>query len=176
MQGGIYVAAQTVLFLQSLLVGVALGVMYEPFRAVRALVRLPAWLVFVQDILYFVLAAFVTFSFMLSEEAGKIRFALIIGELTGAALYLLTIGELINRLLIFVIRLLKRIIGSLWRRIFAPLLRLLSRPAVFAAKKLKKIFENAKIHLKTRAELVYNQSISMFRKKLKKRKQKSHER
>ncbi len=165
-----YIAAQTVLFLQSLLVGAALGLLYEPFRLMRALVRLPSWLVFVQDILYFLLAGFVTFSFMLAEETGKIRFALVVGELIGAALYLLTVGELINRLLVWALRLVKRVLGWIWSGIFAPVLRFILRPAAFAAKKVKKFFENAKIHLKTSAHVVYNQCISVFKRTPKKRK------
>ncbi len=172
----IHIAAQTALFLQSLLVGAALGALYEPFRVTRALVRLPSGIVFAQDVLYFLLAAFVTFSFMLAEEAGKVRLALIIGELIGAALYLLTIGELVNRLLTRLIRLFKCAILLLWRRIFAPVLRFVLKPAAFALKKLKNFFKNTKIHLKTRAEVLYNQYISIFRQNGKKESGRRHER
>ncbi len=168
-----YIAQQTTLFLQSILVGVALGVFYEPFRLLRAAARMPAWVIFVEDAVYFATAGFITFSFMLSENAGRIRLALITGELIGASLYIMTLGEVINRLLTKIVIILKRVFSWIWRRIFSPVLRTALKPFAIVGKKVKFFFNNMKTHLKNNIQILYNRGISIFAKKNKEKRKRT---
>jgi len=158
----IYVAAQTVLFLQSLLVGVALGVIYEPFRLVRAAFGGPAWVVFAEDILYSLITAFVTFSFLLSEETGKIRFALLVGEAIGMLLYFFTVGDIVAGVAAKIVKTVKTVIKWVFSKMFFPIFKLILRPIKALLKEIKKIIKNIKIHLKVDMGIVYNQYVSVF--------------
>ena len=78
----------------SALVGLALAVVYDVFRVTRILFRTGKIAMYVQDILYGIAAAFVTFLLALAVNSGEIRFYIIGGELIGMAVYFLTLGRI----------------------------------------------------------------------------------
>ena len=67
----------------SALVGLALAVVYDVFRVTRILFRTGKIAMYVQDILYGIAAAFITFLLALAVNSGEIRFYIIGGELIG---------------------------------------------------------------------------------------------
>ena len=71
----------------SALVGLALAVVYDVFRVTRILFRTGKIAMYVQDILYGIAAAFITFLLALAVNSGEIRFYIIGGELIGMAVY-----------------------------------------------------------------------------------------
>ena len=70
-------------FLQSLLLGVLLSVLYDLFYAVRCL--FPVWMQahIVLDLLYFVLFGVLLFNFLLTGTAGRLRYFIILGSLSA---------------------------------------------------------------------------------------------
>ena len=82
----------------SALVGLALAVVYDVFRVTRILFRTGKIAMYVQDILYGIAAAFVTFLLALAVNSGEIRFYIIGGELIGMAVYFLTLGRITVRI------------------------------------------------------------------------------
>lgn len=159
------VNTQTVIFLQSLLLGAALGALYDIFRILRLAVPTPSAVVFVEDLLYFALCAAATFLFMMNTIYGSVRVFVMLGELIGWILYYLTVGAAVMRAAQAIIRAVRRVLRLLYRLCAAPLIRLfgwvwrkLGRSAVFLRGKAGNFSRNLKIRLKRQRTLLYNQS------------------
>ena len=90
---------QFVIFVKSIGIGVLLGAIFFVFRCLRSLGRRKTVEVFIQDLLFAVVSAFLTFIFILNENFGVIRFYLLAGEGIGFLfLFLLPFGSLLNKL------------------------------------------------------------------------------
>ncbi|MBQ7069731.1 MAG: spore cortex biosynthesis protein YabQ [Ruminococcus sp.] len=104
---------ETQLFLLSVLIGFAMGAVYDIFRMVRIATKSGRILTFVCDVVYTVLFWFVLFTFC-TGLTGQIRVFALFGMLTGAVMERLSLGNLAVRAF-----------GRLWRwllrKIFAPL-------------------------------------------------------
>lgn len=184
---GIYLAEQAAVFLQSLLVGAALGILYDVFRVSRVAFPTAYGVVFAEDVLFFLICAIVTFFFGLSAIDGSLRVFLIIGELLGAVLYYFTLGRLVMGVSKKIIAAIKAVLSFIFRRILRPvwlliynIIALILRPFIFLSRILKKLLQNLKFRLKIRRKVLYNQLAGYFSAKgtakAKKRKEHKHER
>ena len=103
---------ETQLFLLSVLIGFAMGAVYDIFRMVRIATRSGRILTFVCDVVYTVLFWFVLFTFC-TGLTGQIRVFALFGMLTGAVMERLSLGNLAVRAF-----------GRLWRwllrKVFGP--------------------------------------------------------
>ena len=132
------VADQVKIFLYAWLLGAALGLGYELFRIPRLAVKMPAWLIFVQDLLYVILWASATFFFQMTYSRGQVRLYILVGELLGWTVYYFTVGALFYRLSGAIIAAVKAIVHFLLGKILCPLLRLLFRPFVWLWGKVRR--------------------------------------
>jgi spore cortex biosynthesis protein YabQ len=125
-------------FVYSLILGVILGMLYDVFRIVRIIFKPKEFGVFIQDMVYFILSAFLTFIFMIGFNDGEIRFYVLIGEGIGFCVYHLTVGRffvLCMRYLVeFIIKILNIVKGWIYKFIMV-----LKRRSVFLTIKLKNI-------------------------------------
>lgn len=132
------------IFIESMLLGVMMGVFYECFRFVRQLLeKPPSWFVFIQDLLYFVCYGFCVFLFSM-EKGGEIRLFYIAGAFAGTFAYLFSLGILISKLLKWVAKLLRSTIGILVR----PVTVFLSSIAQLFRRIFSKIHDFIKISMK----------------------------
>ena len=76
----ITVAGQTWIFLMSVALGAALGVLYDVFRIVRIAVRTPPAVVLVEDLAFSIVCTTATFLFLIGADKGQLRMFLLIGE------------------------------------------------------------------------------------------------
>ena len=76
-------------FFCSILIGMALGLLYDVFRIVRIALPSPKLLVAAQDILYFLLASGITCLFTLNINEGEVRSFVLVGELLAGWMYFL---------------------------------------------------------------------------------------
>lgn len=95
------VSSQTSFFLLSVVLGAALGVVYDCFRVFRILFppAAKAAAVAVQDVLFWLIYGFGIFLYSAAVCGGSLRFFMFIGSLLGFALYILTLGDLITGIL-----------------------------------------------------------------------------
>lgn len=105
-------------------VGVGLAVLYDLLRIWRILFDSGKWSVYVQDVLYGVGAALVTFLLALAVNYGEVRFYLLLGEGAGVAVYFLTLGRVTVRMAQVVHRGCKRLKAWFVRRIGVPVRRI----------------------------------------------------
>ena len=164
---GIHVAAQTLLFLKSILLGACLMLLYDLFRILRLAVKTPAALVLLEDILFFAACALMTMLFLISANFGEIRFFALLGEGLGALLYALTLSRLVMACSKAVIRFVRAVFRIVFRLFLRPVYRIIHWFALkivqlmdFFAAGLKKSFRKANYGLKRRRILLYNLIIS----------------
>ena len=106
-------------FLQSLLLGVLLSVLYDLFYAVRCL--FPVWMQahIVLDLLYFVLFGVLLFNFLLTETAGRLRYFIILGVVIGWGVYHATMSRLTVRFFNGVIGGVRAVLQAVFRPVIA---------------------------------------------------------
>lgn len=159
----IAVNTQTLIFLQSLLMGAALGAVYDLFRIFRIAVPLPAGAIVAEDVIYFVFCGFMSFFLMMTVNFGQVRFFILLGELIGFLLYYLTIGALVMkgaRQIIFGIRFFFRLV---WKWMLRPVVllfgwagRKIKRILRKLGKSMKKAVQKHRKHLQIRRTILYN--------------------
>ena len=120
------IADQTQLFLFALGLGFLLGIVYDLFRTERMAFTMRRVGVFLQDILFFLTCAAVTFLFLLAVNHGEIRGFIIAGEALGFFIYYFSFGLLAVRVSSFTIRTIRRFFHLIFTP-FRALLRLLGR-------------------------------------------------
>ena len=116
-----------------------------------------------EDLLYFLVCAAVTFGFALKDNSGQIRGYILIGELLGWGCWHLTAGELAVKIasgILAVARVALFPFYCLWK-LALKILGLLSRPMKLF---LKKVIQTQKYNLKRKQMMLYNLS-SQFQKK-----------
>ena len=151
----IAITQQTAVFFHSLLLGVVLGCFYDLFRITRIAFIIPALLVLVEDLLFFLFSSIVLFGFMLENSYGQIRWFILLGVALGWVIYYFTAGSLVMKCSAQIIATIRRILAFLWRP-FALLGRKLGDAGKSVEKSSKKAFQRAKTTLKSRAAMLYN--------------------
>jgi len=160
---GVYLADQTIVFLQSMLVGALLALLFDAFRISRIAIPTAGAVVFAEDVLFFAVCALVTFGLLLGTVEGQVRFFLITGEALGAVLYSYTLGRLVMAVSKTIISVIKSILRFVARWILRPIwmlvyhiVALVLRPFYFLIGIVKKSMQRCKFRLKIRRLVVYN--------------------
>ena len=161
---GVYLAEQTTLFLKSVLLGGAFGLLYDLLRITRIALPTAKWAVFIGDVLFFKVCAAATFLFLMRTIDGQVRFFIFVGVILGLLLYFQTLSIPIMGVSSAVIRAVKAILRAIYRWILFPIWRifynitvLILRPARFLGLKLKKTAQRCKYSLKNKHIVLYNQ-------------------
>lgn len=124
--------SELIYFLSSIVWGVIILILYDMIRVFRRIVR-HNWLVSaIEDILYWILCAFLIFRMMYIRNNGTIRSFSILGMFLGMVVYNQSISPLfvkgISNLILWFIKLLGRIV------------HFVSRPICFIGRRLKWLF------------------------------------
>ena len=139
--------SQIVSFLISVLFGVGYSVFYTFFKGIRAAKKYSAIAIFFQDIIFFIVIAFVTFLMLLALSNGQVRSYLLFGILLGFCAFYFTLSNLFSRLISAVIK--------AFRSILLRFKGVLSKIFTFFSKKAKKIAKILKKPLKAVGKMVY---------------------
>lgn len=156
-------AEQTQAFLVSCILGVGLGLFYEIFRITRVAIQTPAVIVAIEDIIYFIICAFVSFQFIMNGKSAKLWIFLLIGELIGWIVYHFTLGYLIIKVSSGIIRVIKMLLHFLFYKILLPILKAVQKilrfifsPVILFYFFMKKKFTNLIFALKHKVKVLYN--------------------
>ena len=101
---GISLSAQTAYFLWSLVMGAALGVLYDIVRAARMAVRAGRVHIIISDVLFFAVCGVLTSLFALPFNKGDVRGFILFGEAVGFLAYRLTVGTVMGKVYAFFAR------------------------------------------------------------------------
>lgn len=101
-------------------VGALLGVWYDILKSIRLSFKLPFLAVFALDLLFFIVAAAVTFCLLLVRCRGYVRGFVIFGECVGFAVLRLTLSKPIVCALKFLLNIIKSTVVFIIDRIIKP--------------------------------------------------------
>lgn len=113
----IAIAEQTMVFFYALLLGVAMGAVYEVIRILRVAGFNRKHHLIISDILFMTFAAFVTFLFALAYSRGHVRFYILLGEIAGCLAFRYTVGALASRVYSSMIRKIRKITALICKKI-----------------------------------------------------------
>ena len=114
---GFSLSGQTTYFLWSIVLGLALGALYDIVRAVRMLTKARQTAVIITDILFFTICGALTSLFALPFNKGSVRGFIIFGEAVGFLSYRLTAGSIMGKIYAHIARILRRIIQIIHKKI-----------------------------------------------------------
>jgi spore cortex biosynthesis protein YabQ len=159
----ISIAQQTIAFLTACLFGMALGAIYDIFRIFRIAIPCGKIAVFIQDIIFWIICATLSFLFMLYTNTGEIRAFYIFGELLGFCIYYFTIGILVFKSAKAVTQFIKKLLRLFARFVLKPIwqlvliiIRLIYKLSIKIKNFMKKKAKVCKTHLQVDKSIVYN--------------------
>lgn len=164
------VCRQTELFLLSVLLGGGLGVLWDVFRAIRAIFPLMGKTVptAICDGLYLVLCGMGIYIFSLILGDGQVRGYYWLGAFLGAVIYILTAGTLVIGIIRRIFGTVYRIVGGALRKAAKPFSRMFQKIGTKKGYKFvtnaKKMFHKCKYYqkdLKSKGQMVYNKTAKM---------------
>lgn len=154
---------QLKLFLLSLGAGFLLGILYDILRTIRLTFTKSKKVIFIFDILYFILFGFGTFIFFLATNKGEFRSYMILGEILGWFFYYLSFGiaaksftDAFVKTIHTVFKFVFKIISAPFLLIFKGFLKIKEKIYAISQKVTKKMEKNRKKHLQKLRLYVYN--------------------
>lgn len=111
----IAITEQTAVFFHSLLLGAVLGCFYDLFRITRIAFLMPALLVLIEDLLFFLFSSIALFGFLLENNDGQIRWFILLGVVLGWTVYYFTAGSLVMKCSARIIAGVRAVLAFLWR-------------------------------------------------------------
>lgn len=130
---------QILSFSRSLVLGILLCVLYDFIKSLRLTVNFSAIAIFLQDIAYSCIAAFVTFLFLLSVTNGEMRGYVIVGIVSGFVLSRFTLSRLIGKFLKIIFGGIKMLFGGFLRWFYLKFDRLCEKIIKICKKTLKSV-------------------------------------
>ena len=148
---------QLLSFIRSLILGVLLCVLYDFIKSARLTADFSAITIFLQDIIYSCISAFVTFIFLLSVTNGEMRGYVILGILAGFIISRFTLSRLFCKFLKLVFGGIKRLfeVVSKWFYCnFDQLTEKIIKISKKTLKTVKKLLKNLECLLYTKSNKV----------------------
>ena len=161
------VSGQAYTFLLSIGAGALLGILYDGFKVLRIVIPSRSIIVFFEDIIFWVLAALFSFTFILIFNSGEIRGFIIFGEIVGFFVYWLLFSPVVTKIFKAVVKTIKkavmlilRIIYTIFIKPFLLIFGIITKPLrrlfVKTRQKTKKVWNNQKNILRRSTFLLYN--------------------
>ena len=112
---------QAWLFLSTVMVGAAIGLLFDIFRIFRKTARHSGLAVQLEDLFFWVAATGLTFYYMLHRNYGEIRPFAMVGIVIGGVLYFATISKWVLIVFVAVVNYIKKVVTVAFRIILMPL-------------------------------------------------------
>lgn len=127
--------------------GMLIAFVYDAFRIKRKAVKTSAVIIYVEDLIFWVIVAIIMFAVVYLSNEGEIRGYIFIGSILGVIIYVLIFSKIVMTVFLFILRVIYKIIKFIWTVITYPfriILKILSFPAGFILKILKKFYRGAR--------------------------------
>jgi spore cortex biosynthesis protein YabQ len=166
---GISLSAQTAYFLWSLVLGVALGMLYDVIRAARMVLRAGKIHVLISDIVFFTVCGVITSLFSLPFNKGDVRAFILFGEAVGFLTYRITMGSIMGKVYAFLARKIRSFVQKI-RKILQIFFNYLLKSIAFVLYNVGVVIDKlhsfaAKKQQKHRAEKVKRQQWRIYKDK-----------
>ncbi len=165
---------QTYDFLIAMLLGAALGVVYDLFKILRLVGIRSSFAVFVEDITFFAICTVAMFSYYMQFTDGKFRIFAFVAAVLGFVVYFKTLEKVVFFIVRKVYGFFVKIFGFLYKKIVYPplkflkklLVKLVSKGKIFVKRIiLEKILKNFKKLLPKKPKVLYNKKKSRRKKR-----------
>lgn len=120
------ISQHTSIFLLSVVLGAALGVVYDCFRVLRIIFPPAAkkGAVIAEDIIFWLIYGFCIFCYAAAYARGQVRFFIFFGSLIGFVLYIVTVGNLITGVIRRIFDIIRKILRKVYSIIIEPLVEM----------------------------------------------------
>ena len=143
---------QAYLFLIFILNGFLIGILFDIFRILRKLLKTTDFITYIQDILFWILTAFIVLYSIFKFNNGELRGFIFIGIFIGVSIYLLLFSKSFIKINLYIINIIKKII---YYSVIIPLnfvfklfKKIIFNPACFIIINFRKTLSNLIIKLK----------------------------
>ena len=106
---------QTYVFLISVLVGMLLAIIFDFFRLLRRKGDTPNYIVYIQDLLYWIIVTFIIIMSAFLTNDGELRGYMFVGYILGAVIYMVTISTYILKVFSKVLDFFESIIKNIFK-------------------------------------------------------------
>ena len=141
------VSSQAYIFLCSVIGGMVIAFIYDAFRVKRKAVKTSAVIIYVEDLIFWIIVAVIMFAVIYFSNEGEIRGYIFIGSVLGIIIYSLLFSKIIMAVFLFALRTFCRVLKFIWAVITYPIrvtLKILSFPAGFILKFFKKTYRGVR--------------------------------
>lgn len=147
MQISVGIYEEAMFFGISVVVGMALFLLYDFFRILRRIVKHSILWISIEDIIYWLICTVTVFLLLYHENDGRIRGYALGGILIGMGIYYLLLSRFFVKINVFIIKKILGIIKKILSVIFGPFIKYGRKILVFIRKQLKKLWKTVKICL-----------------------------
>lgn len=157
----INIADQTITFLLSLAMGCVFCLLYDCFRILRIINNYSKIAIFFQDVLYWIICAFLCCCFLIIRCNGEVRGYVLVGSLLGWIIFRLTLSVLILAFARQIIRFIKWVYSKISgpvKALFKYIRKKCRAISKFFKNTASKMFNRTKKLLKLKKLMVYNYS------------------
>jgi spore cortex biosynthesis protein YabQ len=123
------ISEQVIVFLWTTVCGIVIAFIYDLFRVFRKAVKTGGHVIFIQDILFWLIACFIMFISIYHSNDGELRGFLFLGAFLGVVLYALLFSKAVMGSSLFIINIMVKTVKFLVFVILYPFRFLLGLPA-----------------------------------------------
>ena len=129
---------QAYLFLVFSLTGVAIGVLFDIFRILRKSIKTPNIIIYIEDILFWILAGLLILYNIWYFNDGEIRVYMFLGIIIGLLLYMSTLSNIIIKIFSKILQTIIKVLEIPFKTIIAIFRKIITTIVPFFIKIVKK--------------------------------------
>lgn len=141
------VSSQAYIFLYTVVCGMAIALVYDIFRILRKAVKTGSFATYIQDLLYWLIAAVIMLFTVYYSNDGELRVFLFVGAFLGVVLYSLLLSGIVMGSALLIIKITVSAVKTILRVISCPFkmaLRMLAIPARKLSRNAIKLLKKAR--------------------------------
>lgn len=138
----ILIVEQVYIFLYAILGGAIVAFLYDILRIKRRAIKTGVFIVNLEDILYWIVAAVFLFITVYASNSGEMRGFIFLGNVIGVALYETLISGIIIASSVMIINTVKKILLFLWKILSYPIkliYKIIAVPIMFIVKQIARL-------------------------------------
>lgn len=106
------------IFLYSIILGIGLGIVFDIFRVIRAVIPHNNFFVAFEDILFMLIWTFSLVIFSVELSGGNIRFFCFVGTFLGFVIYFFSVGKIVITFIRNISSFIRQILNAVFGRIY----------------------------------------------------------
>ena len=107
--------------------GLLAGILFDFFRIFRKCFYTKDFVIYIQDILFWICTGFLILYTMYKYTDGELRFYMVLGIILGFMFYMLTISKYIIKISVKILNILKKVISFVFNTILYPIKWIIAR-------------------------------------------------